>query len=88
MVLTQAAEAETATVACSSDRCTFAPLMSSQSAKAISVKPAGKVDTRVIDPGTWPDAFGFVQANLLTGANQILMCAGQLPVHAEGHAGG
>jgi enamine deaminase RidA (YjgF/YER057c/UK114 family) len=48
------------------------------------------VERRIINPWTWQDAFGFVQANEITGAQRMLICAGQGAVDAEGrpvHAG-
>jgi enamine deaminase RidA (YjgF/YER057c/UK114 family) len=42
------------------------------------------VDRQVINPWTWQDRFGFVQANRITGAEQVLYCAGQTSVDADG----
>lgn len=44
----------------------------------------------VINPWTWQDELGFVQANRLSGGEQMLVCAGQTSVDADGaplHAG-
>jgi enamine deaminase RidA (YjgF/YER057c/UK114 family) len=44
----------------------------------------------VINPWTWQDAFGFVQANDVSGAKRMLVCSGQTSVDANGaplHAG-
>ena len=38
----------------------------------------------VINPWTWQDRFGFVQATKTTGADQILYCAGQTSVDENG----
>jgi enamine deaminase RidA (YjgF/YER057c/UK114 family) len=48
------------------------------------------MEKRVINPWTWQDRFGFVQANEVTGAERVLYCAGQTSVDADGqplHAG-
>ena len=31
---------------------------------------------RAINPWTWQDAFGYVQANAISGARQVLLCSG------------
>jgi enamine deaminase RidA (YjgF/YER057c/UK114 family) len=43
------------------------------------------MERRIINPWTWQDAFGFVQANEITGTSRVLMCAGQLSADADGH---
>lgn len=51
---------------------------------------AGPMERRVINPWTWQDAFGFVQANEVTGAQHVLVCSGQTSVDENGaplHAG-
>jgi enamine deaminase RidA (YjgF/YER057c/UK114 family) len=48
------------------------------------------MERQVVNPWKWQDAFGFVQANKLSGGGRLVMCAGQLSVDAEGrplHAG-
>ena len=48
------------------------------------------MERRIINPWTWQDAFGFVQANEIRGAQRTLICAGQTSVDANGapvHAG-
>jgi len=40
---------------------------------------------RIINPCTWQNNRGFVQANELTGARRILFTAGQVSVDAEGN---
>jgi len=48
------------------------------------------VEKQVINPWTWQDRFGFVQANNVSGADQVLYCAGQTSVDGDGnplHAG-
>ena len=48
------------------------------------------METRIINPWTWQDAFGFVQANEVSGAKRTLVCSGQTSVDAQGkpvHAG-
>ncbi len=45
---------------------------------------------RVINPWTWQDKYGFVQANEITGAQRMVFCAGIVSVDADGnllHAG-
>jgi enamine deaminase RidA (YjgF/YER057c/UK114 family) len=42
------------------------------------------VERRVVNPWTWQDALGFVQANEVTGAQRTLFCAGQASVDANG----
>jgi enamine deaminase RidA (YjgF/YER057c/UK114 family) len=43
------------------------------------------MERRIINPWTWQDAFGFVQANEISGASRVLLCAGQLAADADGH---
>ena len=48
------------------------------------------MERRVINPWTWQDNFGFVQANEITGAQKVLYCSGQTSVDENGtpmHAG-
>lgn len=40
---------------------------------------------RVINPWTWQNKFGFVQANEVTGAQRMLFCAGQISVDDDGN---
>ncbi len=42
------------------------------------------MERRVINPWTWQDQFGFVQANEITGASRQLVCSGQTSIDAEG----
>ena len=49
-------------------------------------KEANIMERNVINPWTWQDAFGFVQANQLTGAQRSLICAGQTSVDENGSA--
>ena len=42
------------------------------------------MERRVINPWTWQDEFGFVQANEIVGAQRVLVCAGQTSVDATG----
>jgi enamine deaminase RidA (YjgF/YER057c/UK114 family) len=39
---------------------------------------------RMINPWTWQDQFGFVQANEITGAQRYLICSGQTSVDDNG----
>jgi len=43
------------------------------------------VQHRVINPWTWQDQFGFVQAKEVVGAERTLYCAGQTSVDEHGH---
>jgi enamine deaminase RidA (YjgF/YER057c/UK114 family) len=43
-----------------------------------------QVQREVINPWTWQDRFGFVQANSTTGAEQVVYCAGQTSVDENG----
>ena len=48
------------------------------------------MERKIINPWTWQDPLGFVQANEISGARRTLLCAGQVPVDADGklmHAG-
>jgi enamine deaminase RidA (YjgF/YER057c/UK114 family) len=48
------------------------------------------MERRAINPWTWQDALGFVQANEVSGAKRTLICSGQTSVDANGaplHAG-
>jgi enamine deaminase RidA (YjgF/YER057c/UK114 family) len=42
------------------------------------------METRVINPWTWQDRFGFVQAKEVVGAERTLHCAGQTSVDENG----
>lgn len=42
------------------------------------------MERRVINPWTWQDALGFVQGNEVTGAERVLVCAGQTSTDADG----
>lgn len=44
------------------------------------------MERRIVNPWTWQDAFGFVQANELTRPERVLVCAGQASTDAEGGA--
>jgi enamine deaminase RidA (YjgF/YER057c/UK114 family) len=43
------------------------------------------MERRIINPWTWQDAFGFVQATEVQGAQRILFCAGQTSNDAAGN---
>ena len=38
----------------------------------------------IVNPWTWQDQFGFVQANRLSEGSEMLLCAGQTSVDADG----
>lgn len=40
---------------------------------------------KIINPWTWQDQLGFVQANETSGHQRILRCAGQTSMDAQGH---
>lgn len=42
------------------------------------------MERRIVNPWTWQDRFGFVQANDVTGAERIVHCAGQTSVDENG----
>ena len=42
------------------------------------------MERRVINPWSWQDAFGFVQANEVSGAKRTVICSGQTSVDASG----
>ncbi len=42
------------------------------------------MDRRIINPWTWQDNFGYVQANEVGGGQQVLYCAGQGSVDDDG----
>ena len=44
------------------------------------------MERRVVNPWTWQDEFGFVQANEVSGVQRTLLCSGQTSVDADGHA--
>ena len=48
------------------------------------------MERRIVNPWTWQDALGFVQATEVSGTRRTLVCSGQTSVDAEGrplHAG-
>jgi enamine deaminase RidA (YjgF/YER057c/UK114 family) len=42
------------------------------------------MERRTVNPWTWQDQFGFVQANEASGAERVLVCSGQTSVDADG----
>ncbi len=56
---------------------------SNQNSK-IQEKEITSLKKRVINPWTWQDKWGFVQANEVTGAKRMLFCAGQISVDENG----
>lgn len=46
---------------------------------------AGTVERQIINPWTWQDRFGFVQAHAVGGAQRTIYCAGQTSVDADGN---
>jgi enamine deaminase RidA (YjgF/YER057c/UK114 family) len=48
------------------------------------------MERRIVNPWTWQDRLGFVQANEVSGTKRTLVCSGQTSVDAKGapcHAG-
>ena len=43
------------------------------------------MERQIINPWTWQDQFGFVQAHAVSGAERTIYCAGQASVDAEGN---
>ncbi len=43
------------------------------------------MEKQVINPWSWQDRFGLVQANKVTGAEQVLYCSGQPSVDEDGN---
>lgn len=43
------------------------------------------MERKIINPWTWQDRLGFVQANKISGHQCILLCAGQTSMDAAGH---
>jgi enamine deaminase RidA (YjgF/YER057c/UK114 family) len=42
------------------------------------------MERRIVNPWTWQDQFGFVQANETSGVERVLVCSGQTSVDADG----
>ena len=42
------------------------------------------MEREIVNPWTWQDSRGFVQANVLTGAEKLVICAGQVSVDGDG----
>jgi enamine deaminase RidA (YjgF/YER057c/UK114 family) len=42
------------------------------------------MERRTVNPWTWQDKFGYVQANEASGVERVLLCAGQTSVDADG----
>ena len=42
------------------------------------------MERRIINPWAWQDQLGFVQANQISGAQRVLICAGQASMDAGG----
>ena len=43
------------------------------------------MEKQSINPWKWQDQYGFVQANLISGADRMLLCSGQVSVDADGN---
>lgn len=44
------------------------------------------MERRIINPWTWQDQYGYVQANEISGAQRVLYCSGQAANDAAGNA--
>ena len=44
-----------------------------------------KAAREVVNPWSWQDQFGFVQANVVADGGRVAYCAGQTSVDADGH---
>jgi enamine deaminase RidA (YjgF/YER057c/UK114 family) len=44
----------------------------------------GEVDREIVNPWTWQDQFGFVQANVAENGSRVAYCAGQTSVDENG----
>jgi Endoribonuclease L-PSP len=42
------------------------------------------MERRIVNPWTWQDQLGYVQANDISGMERVLVCAGQTSVDADG----
>jgi enamine deaminase RidA (YjgF/YER057c/UK114 family) len=42
------------------------------------------VEQQIVNPWTWQDQFGFVQANAVTGAERTVYCSGQTSMDRDG----
>jgi enamine deaminase RidA (YjgF/YER057c/UK114 family) len=42
------------------------------------------MERQIVNPWTWQDQFGYVQANQISGMERVLVCAGQTSVDADG----
>jgi enamine deaminase RidA (YjgF/YER057c/UK114 family) len=51
----------------------------------IKSSSATAMQRRIVNPWTWQDAWGYVQANETEGAQRVLVCSGQLATDAEGN---
>ena len=52
--------------------------------KASKYVEESKMEKKIINPWTWQDGLGFVQAVEIRGAGRILVCAGQASIDGEG----
>jgi enamine deaminase RidA (YjgF/YER057c/UK114 family) len=43
------------------------------------------MEREIVNPWTWQDQFGFVQANAVSGAERVIYCSGQTSVDADGN---
>jgi enamine deaminase RidA (YjgF/YER057c/UK114 family) len=44
-----------------------------------------QMERKIINPWTWQDAFGFVQANDVSDVRRVVICSGQLAADSDGH---
>ncbi len=48
------------------------------------VSRVAPLERQIINPWSWQDRFGFVQANAVTGGERTIYCSGQTSVDADG----
>jgi enamine deaminase RidA (YjgF/YER057c/UK114 family) len=51
----------------------------------MSTEGGSEVERKVINPWTWQDQFGYVQANAISDGNRVVYCAGQASVDDDGN---
>jgi enamine deaminase RidA (YjgF/YER057c/UK114 family) len=44
------------------------------------------MERRIVNPWSWQDQFGFVQANELSDFERVIVCSGQTSVDADGQS--
>jgi enamine deaminase RidA (YjgF/YER057c/UK114 family) len=52
--------------------------------ETVTTRAEVHVERRAVNPWTWQDQFGYVQANETSGVQRVLFCSGQTSVDADG----